>query len=95
MISNKKVGDPVLVLGMTEDLDWIGYVDKEIDEDNDMDDMIGKVAEIEEISNDWGEGDHLTYRIQGCKWWWAPHWLADPDDNTKQISDEDFDSIID
>lgn len=95
MIGTKHVGDDVLCLGNVKDLDWIAYVDSDIDPDADMDDMIGKVAAIVEVNKDRFTGP--VYKVEGCKWYWAPEWLAEPsgDQLPGQLSIEDFGLVVD
>ena len=95
MIGKKNVGDKVLAIGNVVDLDWISYIDDEIDPKESMDNMIGKITEIVAINDDFND-DRLTYKLDGCQWWWAPEWLAEVNDNQiiGQISIEDFGLVV-
>lgn len=93
MISKKKIGDDVLVLGEVVDLNWIRYVDSGADPDTDMDELIGKIVPIVDISK---SDDYTVYKLDGCPWWWAPEWLAEVDGNQLpgQLSIEDFGLVV-
>ena len=94
MIGAKQVGDDVLCLGKVMDLDWIGYVDSDLDPNANMDDMIGKVTTIVEVNKD--RFAYPTYKLDGCEWYWAPEWLSEPssDQLPGQISIEDFGLVV-
>lgn len=86
-----EVGDTVEVLGNVEDVEWLGYVDRDVDSDDNMDMYVGEIAEI--VLKERYSGNNYSYKIEGCRWWWAAEWLSRVPDK-ENITIEDFGEVI-
>ena len=89
-------GDTVKVLGCTEEVDWLSYVSADYDPEENMDMYIGKTMEIVDVDSYDEEQNWVSYKLDGCRFWWVEQWLAaiDPSQLPGQMSIEDFGLVV-